>query len=204
LYLLILLQEITLAPLNITAGNITLYPLILLKETSLENVNSTAGKIKFYLLILLQEKSLALVNSTAGNITPYLLILLQETSLAPVNSIAGNITMYLLILLQDISLAPVNSTAGNTETAHTAVTVIQDDSGPYKSQYFNSACQACVYKCTYLHSTNHTTKAIVSVFSEFLSKRQKSSKAFKNTSKNKTGNVLITLRPSEPSHHGFY
>jgi hypothetical protein len=101
---------------------------------------------------------------------------------------------YLFILLQDISLAPVNPTAGNTETAHTALKVIQDDSGPYKSQYFNGACQARVYKRTYLHSTYHTAKTIVSVFSEILSKRQKSSKVFKNTSKNKKGNVLITLR----------
>ena len=112
--------------------------------------------------------------------------------------------MYLSILLQDISLAPVNSIVENKENAHTALTVIYDDSGPYKSQYFNSACQACVYKRTYLHSTNHTAKAIVSVFSEFLSKKQKSPKVLKNTSKNKTVNVLITLRPSEPSHHGFY
>jgi hypothetical protein len=89
------------------------------------------------------------VNDTTGNIKLYLLILLQEISLAPVNSTAGNITLYLLILLQDISLATLNSTAGNTETAHTAVKVIQDDSGPYKSQYFNGSCQACIYKRTY-------------------------------------------------------
>jgi hypothetical protein len=130
----------------------------------------------------MQEISLAPVNSNARNITCTCKFYHRKYHVVPVNSTAGYI------------IAPVNSTAGNTETAHTAIKVIQKDSGPYKSQYFNGACPVCVYKGTYLHSTNHTAKAIVSVFGEILAKRQKSSEVFNNTSKNKTGNVLITLR----------
>jgi len=78
--------------------------------------------------------------------------------------------LYLLILLQDVSLAHVNATAGNTETAQTEVKVIQGDNGTYKSQYFNGACQVCVYNPKHIHSTNDTEKTIVSVFSEYVKK----------------------------------
>jgi hypothetical protein len=75
-----------------------------------------------------------------------------------------------LILLQDVSLAHVNATAGNTETAQTAIKVIQGDNSTYKSQHFNGAFQLCAYKSTYLHSTNDTEEVIVSVFSEYVKK----------------------------------